>query len=255
MAFSSDEYRQMLLRLLPQGKAWSKSPDSLIYKLMHAFADELNRVDIRSDDLKREIDTRYTLELLSDHEYDLGLPDECQSLANTISKRRSNVHVKYINEGGLNEQSYIDFAEDLGFTIAITEFTPAWTGIAASGDPCGDQTVLFYVQISITLSPGDWTYFTCGSSQCGDYLIEVADTTTLQCILNKHKPAHVHFLFVYTGYGFSAGFSRGFNAIPSDDPAYLSGGFGRGFHVGFNVYYGGGGFSHDGFSDGFYKPI
>jgi len=255
MAYSISEYLQLLLNLLPNGKAWSRSPDGGFYNLLHAHAAELNRVDARSDELKREIDTRYTNELLVDHEYDLGLPDECISEAQSLLQRRNNVHVKFIEEGGLHTQSYIDLADDLGYEITVTEFAPGWAGIVCAGDSCGPQNNIFYVQINITLSPDDWIYFTSGGSQCGDLLIAVADTSALQCILNKFKPAHVTFIWAYTGYAFTAAFSPAFNAIPSDDQAYLSGAFDRGFGFGFNAYYGGGDFEYNAFDSSFYKPL
>lgn len=254
MAFSVSEYLQLLLNLLPRGKAWTRDSDSNIYNLMHAHADELNRIDERSDELRQELDTRYTTELLTDHETDLGLPDECFTITQTIAQRRTNAHTKYIIEGGMHIQSYIDLADDLGYEIDVIEFKPAWSGVAAAGDPCGPQENIFYVQIQITLSPDDWIYFTCGESQCGDYLIEVADTSVLQCMLNKVKPGHVIFLYTYTGYEFTSAFSSAFNAIPASDQAYVAGAFDRAFGSAFDVYNGGGAFDYDEFDNSFSKP-
>ena len=68
MAYSVSEYLQLLLDLLPTGKAWSRNPEGKLYQLMYGFAAELNRIDVRSDELRVELDTRYTNELLIDHE-------------------------------------------------------------------------------------------------------------------------------------------------------------------------------------------
>jgi len=255
MAYSVSEYLQLLLNLLPHGKAWSRSPDGGFYKLFHGQAAELNRVDVRSDKLKREIDTRYTVELLTDHEKDLGLPDDCISQAQSLLQRRQNVHAKFIEEGGLHAQSYIDLASDLGYIITIEDLAPAWAGIVCAGDPCGPQINIFSVKINITLSPDDWIYFVSGASQCGDLLVAVADTSALQCILNKFKPAHISFYWDYIGYAFTGAFSNAFNAIPSDDEAYLSGAFDRSFSTAFNAYYSGGAFEYNAFDDSFYKPL
>jgi len=255
MSYSISEYLQLLLNLLPRGKAWSRQPDGGFYNLMYGHAAELNRVDLRTEELQREIDTRYTSELLTDHETDLGLPDDCITEVQSLLQRVTNVHVKFIEEGGLHAQSYIDMASDLGYEITITETTPAWAGIAVAGDPCGGQGNIFTVGINVTLSPDDWVYFTSGGSQCGDLLVAVADTSTLQCILTKFRPAHITLYWTYTGYAFSGAFGPSFNAIPSDDEAYLAGAFDRAFGTGFYAYYSGGDFDYEEFGSSFYKPL
>ena len=255
MAYSVSEYLQLLLDLLPTGKAWSRNPEGKLYQLMYGFAAELNRIDVRSDELRVELDTRYTNELLIDHETDLGLPDDCVTSDQTTTERRLNAHAKFIDEGGLHSQSYIDLADDLGFTITITEFTPAWSGVAVSGDACGDQDNIFKVKMTIFLTPENWSFFTCDSAVCGDYIIVVSGTSTLQCILNKHRPAHITLQFAYEGYEFSEAFNEAFDSVPSDDPAYIAGAFGRAFSGEFDIYVGGGSFDYQQFGDGFYKPI
>lgn len=257
MAYSADNYLQMLINLLPRGRAWSRDPDSILYKLMHAFSAELGRIDGRNTDLSIERDTRFTIELLPDHEKDLGLPDECTTLAETIAERRRIANSKLVTDTGLDKQTYIDIAADLGYIITITEFTPCWSGMAVSGDPCGDQQNIFYWQVNVIITAEtfeDWVYFTCGSSECGDLLIYAPLLSVLECVLNTYKPAWTKMLFTYIGPGFSTGFGEGFNSILSTDPIWIEGGYSRGFSPGFNVYYGGGAFSN-GFSNGFFKQL
>lgn len=254
MAFSFSEYSKMFLSLFPRGRAWSREADSVLNSLADAHAEELVRIDERSADLLKERDVRKTLELLDDYERDLGLPDECTEEAGTIQMRRLVAYAKYISEGGLNKQTYIDLADDIGFEITIDEFTPCWSGIACSGDPIGDQSNIFYWQINVYVTPESWVYFTSGASVCGDQLIYVAGTAEFLCVLNKYKPAHTIIIWNYFGPEFSAAFNNAFNAIPSDDTAWLQGAFTRAFGEAFDVYYGGGEFDNA-FDSAFYKPL
>ena len=257
MSYSANSYLQMLMNLLPRGRAWSRSISGVLYKLMHAFSSEIGRVDVRSDDLSVERDTRFTTELLPDHERDLGLPDSCTELATTIAERQRIVNSKLVADTGLNKQVYIDIATDLGYVVTITEFTPCWCGVAECGDSIGETDNIFYWQVNVYMSPEtfeSWVYFTCGSSQCGDSLIYVPLIGILQCVLNTYKPAWTQIILAYYGPGFSAGFSSGFNSILSDDPVWLEGGYSRGYSSGYDVYYGGGGFS-SGFSEDFSKQL
>ncbi|OFW46537.1 MAG: hypothetical protein A2003_02530, partial [Acinetobacter sp. GWC1_38_13] len=199
MPYSVSEYLKMFLNLFPTGRAWSRDTNGILYKLSNAHAEELVRIDLRSEELLIERDTRKTSDLLTDHERDLGLPDECTDVASSISQRRNAAFAKFVTEGGLHKQSYIDLASDLGFDITITEFKPFWCGIGVSGDGCGDQSNIFYWQINTYISPESWIEFRSNESQCGDMLTYVAGTIEQQCILNKHKPAHTVIIWKYFG--------------------------------------------------------
>ena len=84
--FNTQDYLRLLQKLLPPGKAWTRDIDSRLTQLMHGEAEELARVDARSEDLKRERDTRRTLELITEHEADFDLPDICTDPAETITE-------------------------------------------------------------------------------------------------------------------------------------------------------------------------
>ena len=220
MGYSQTDYLQLLLNLLPRGKAWSRDPSTIQYKLMEAFSYELARIDLRMAELLVERDPRYTEELITDHEDDLGLPDECTSLATALADRRVNAHAKYVAEGGLNEQIYMDFADDLGLSITIDTFTPFWSGLGASGDPCGDQTNIFYWCINVTYELGDDMDFLAAA----------------RCTFEKYKPAHTVLIWKYVGGGFNGGFSTGFDRVPFVVDSGFSTGFDRGF-LSDHVYY------------------
>jgi uncharacterized protein YmfQ (DUF2313 family) len=254
---TAENYRDLLMTLLPKGRAWNRETDSVLAQLMHAKGEEFALIDGRMVELRTERDTRLSSELLVDHEEDLGLPDECSSNEETITERRFAANSKLIEIGALNKQYYIDLASDLGWTIEIEEFTPFWSGVGVSGDPCGRNEVIFNWKVWIHVSPEDWLwiYFTSGSSSSGDPLIRVPGTETLLCILKRSAPAHTRMLWEYIGPEFGAGFDDSFDSIRSDDPSWLAGEFNRAFASSFDVYYGGGDYERNAFDDGFYKQL
>ena len=71
-------------------------------------------------------------------------------------------------------------------------------------------------------------------------------------IVDMARPAHTHILIEYKGYGFNRGFGfkDGFKAIPSRTKYNMSGGFNKGFGLGFKAKRGGG-FPRDAFTKGF----
>ena len=238
MGFSAEEYRTMLYNLLPKGRAWTRDSVSTLFNLIHGLATEYSRVDGRSDDLLNERDTRQTLELLADYENDFGLPDDCTPDSPTIQQRRSEVYAKFIEEGGLNPQSYIDLAASLGITITITQYTPFWCGIGMCGDEIGDQTNIFYWKVGIHTDLQFWEFFTCGSSQCGDPLGSDIDSFTLRCLFERYKPAHTILLWEYIGPEFDSSHSSAFDAIPSSDEGYIQGAFSSAYSDAYDLFRG-----------------
>lgn len=257
MAYSADNYLQMLMNLLPRGWAWSRSPDGILYKLMHAFSTEIGLIDERNDDLGIEKDTRLTTELLPDHEKDLGLPDACTILAETIAERRQIANSKLVTDTGLDKQTYIDIAEDLGYTITIDEFTPCWCGMTGAGDPCGDQDNIFYWRVNIYISPDiadSWIYFICGSSECGDLLVYVPYISVLECVLNTYKPAWTKIILDWFGPAYSDAYGPGYNSILTDDPIWIEGSYSRAYSSDYDLYRGGGDYSNS-YGDGYSKQL
>lgn len=247
------EYLRLLQSLLPKGKAWNRDESSVLTEFLYGEAEELSRVDKRSDDLLQERDTRYASELLVDHELDLGLPDECSESSLTITERRRAAHSKLIAQGQQSPSYFIELAAAYGWTIIITEYTPFWCGIGMAGDPCGDQEVIFYWKVSIYYDGGESVYFICGSSESGDPLLFIPGLTSLICMLKKYKPAHTTLIFDYIGPEFDRAFNSSFDSLPSEEGDYLEGAFWRGFGRGFDVHYGGE-FDSNAFDENFRQP-
>jgi uncharacterized protein YmfQ (DUF2313 family) len=263
MGYSAENFRDSLLSLLPKGRAWKKDKGSTFYQLMYGLGEEFARIDKRSEDLFNESFVRRTIELITEHEFDYGLPENGKELPASIDERRANLYAKLIAVGGQHKEYYIEILEGLGYSVYdIVEFRPFWAGIGAAGDPCGSQDIIFFWWILIEVTDDMFTTATWK-----------VNLTTAISTINKLKPGHTHPEFAFGGVGFSSGFDRGFESAPYYDATYppggfdsgfdlgfesvnqpydgvnLIGGFDGGFNVGFNRY-SGGGFS-DGFSIGF----
>ncbi len=253
MAKNTSNYLQLLQSLLPKGKVWNRIIDSTLGQFLYGVAEEFARVDLRTEDLQVERDTRYANELLVDHEIDLGLPNECTVKASTLTERRQLVNGWLTSTGGQSAAYFIEIAERYGYTITITEFTPFWCGLGVAGDPCGEQDVLFHWRVNINIADGVLVYFTAGQSQAGDSLLKSSDVLeSLICIFENVKPAHTVLSYLFVGPGFSRGFSSGFDSLLSDQESFLYGGFSRGFDFGFDRHNGGG--FNTGFTVGFNTP-
>lgn len=233
MARDYSAYKRLLLALLPRGRAW-RSGDPTLEQLFDGKAVELARVDTRVDDLFIERDTRTANELLAEHEAELGLVTNTTVSA---ANRRLRANAKLQTLGSLHKSYYIAVAEVLGWTITITEYTPAWCGLAVCGDPCGAQANVFHWRVNIAIdSPrflgilADGSYYADGS-YFADGVGEPTTYEDLIALIELYKPAHTVVHFAVVGPAFSNGFSSGFDAMPESNTI---GGFDSGFNNGFN---------------------
>lgn len=192
--FSKEQYREMLYRLTPRGRAWPRERTSTLYQKYSAIAQELERIDLRGAQLIEESDPRTALEMIEDWERALGIPDECTPPANTLERRRADIVARLTQQGSLSRQFLIDFALNLGFIITIDEFRPFRAGFSHAGDPLtnGDWVYTFQVNAPIETIK----YFSAGISQAGDPLASWGNEF-LECAINKRKPAETIALFAY----------------------------------------------------------
>jgi uncharacterized protein YmfQ (DUF2313 family) len=232
MARESADYRNLLLSLLPRGKAWSKAVGSRLYEYFDGQSLELARVDDRIQDLHTERDTLTTVELIEEHEEDLGLPEGClvggvPFFPNlTLTERQLRANSKLLAVGQQDKGYFIEIAERLGFTATITEFEPFWCGLMGAGDPCGDQINLFYWSFNIVYS-GDVIYFLSGEGSSGDPLAKITDLLeAVFCYAELYKPAHTIVIHSIVGPEFGYGFDSSFNSYQSDTPEHLEGDYG-----------------------------
>ena len=192
-----DQYKQFLKGLFPYGKAWNAESGSRMDNLIGGMADELVRVDGRVRALITETDPRTTVELLSDWESMLGLPDECTPTGQTVDERRRQVRQKYTAQYGQNKAFFIEVASFLGYDVDIQEcFWSFRAGHSSCGDSLTNEAWKHWWKV-IT-DDGVFTYFLAGGSSCGDPLKKLAEDT-LVCTFEKLKPAHTKIIFEFGG--------------------------------------------------------
>lgn len=251
MARNTTSYLELLKSLLPRGRAWTFKSDSPFIQFLQATADELSRIDVRSDDLIDEADPRITDELLTDWEKEYDLPDDCFIADKSIAERRQDIFNKLVTVGQQDKQYFIDLAATLGYTITITEFSPFWVGIGGMGDPIGELVNVFHWRVNIIDSSSSSGAFNNEFSSAFDILDLSFDN--LECLFNKLKPAHTKLLFDLVGPAFDKAFDFSFDSLPSDEIGSLEGAFDRGFSQAFDVA-NGGAFSKDAFDNSFNIP-
>lgn len=188
MATATD-YKNMLIALLPKGEAWDSAD---IVPQMTALAEELARIDARLAALIEESDPRTVTELIDEWETDWSLPTECTGPLDTLEKRRDALINRIRTTPDQSRQTYIDFAEQAGYTITITEYS---AGDAVPGHPeIPTADAAFVVQINSALTGFD-------DREMGDDMGEPFATwgdTFLECTLRELSQAHHVLIFAYS---------------------------------------------------------
>jgi len=221
--FDAAAYRDQLQQLLPPGPAWPRDEDAGLTLLLDAIAQEFGRLDARAERLHDEADPRTTLELLTDWERIVGLPDACAgSIAITVPERRSAIVQKLTSRGGQSIAYLTSLAASLGYAIAVEEFQPSRAGNARSGDRCqGIEDWAFAFRLDV-LPPGSTpadplnsptlvdlvvniTYARAGTARAGDR-VRSFGSSAIECVIRRAKPAHTAVIFAYP---------------PADEPVFL----------------------------------
>ena len=193
---NSEDYKQQLIALLPQGSLWpERQTSNNLTRLLLALAEELARVDARANELLNEIFPDTTVKLLPDWERIAGLPDICVGQLTLLQERRNSLLGVLSIQRGLSRQFYIDVAVRLGYIITITEFLPFRAGSSLTGDALYYTNAIMTWQVN---APGTTIiYFRAGQSSAGDPL-QISNNQLLECAMNALKPAHTKVTFNYT---------------------------------------------------------
>ena len=178
MGLSASDYYNQLVALLPSGPAWDIAPNSLLSEFLDAWSQEFARIQTRADTLVNEFDPFLTSELLTDYERVFGLPTDC--LTNTalnLTQRHANLVTQMTSTGGQTAAYYVALAARAGYTITITDFISpnVW-------------------RVNTTLNTIN--YFTVNGGV--NEPLAIWQNTTLECLINRYKPAHTQALFAYT---------------------------------------------------------
>ena len=193
-----ERYKNLLLKLLPSGRAWNKAPDSFLSRLMEGVAVEFSRLEARGYDLAREVDPRVTTELLEEWERVLGLPDECdfENMDSSTERRSKLVNRALATRGGQSPQFFIDYIAALGFDATVTEFREFKAGRARAGDALTNG--IDWINSWQLNLPATIIYEFTAGSRAGEPL-RVFRNDSVECSINHLKPAHSQALFAFEG--------------------------------------------------------
>lgn len=193
--FSADDFARALQRLLPRGRVWNESADSVQMQVLTGLATSLATQSDRALNLLTDAFPEDTIELLSEWEDTLGLPDPCASGTLTIQSRRNQVIARFTNSGGQSASYFIEYAANLGYTVTVENYAPFRVGQSHVGDPLGGEEWHFTWAIDAPLNT--ITYFRTGSSAVGEALA-TWQNAVLECELSSLKPAHTYLNFIYS---------------------------------------------------------
>ena len=187
-------YLHQLQALLPRGRAWPRGLRALLTALIDAVAQGKARLDLRAAALLLESRPSTATALLPEWERNLGLPDECSSLAPTIAGRRAAVLHKYAGQPDLSAASFRAIARSFGVDIEIRELDEPAAALATGLDTTGGRwRFVWWITIPST---ADIRRFTA-LSRANERLTTIARDTELECRLQKAAPAHTLLIIGY----------------------------------------------------------
>jgi uncharacterized protein YmfQ (DUF2313 family) len=190
------QYTNLLAQLLPSGPAWDKKHEdgTRHRQVLQGMAASLARLHDDADRVLTELDPHTTVDLLPDWERMLGLPDPCMPPASTLTQRRNLVLGRIAEVGGQSKQYLIDVAAAYGYAITITEHRYFRAGMTVGQPIVGEALHLTFIVHYPSLPV---SRFRVGRSRVGEPLV-VFDNATLECIINRIKPAQTFVIFDYT---------------------------------------------------------
>src|ERR1019366_5136957 len=216
---SDADYASGWFNLLPQGSAWPRLTDTVLYNFILGQSGIWGNtprigVDGRGADfLQFEADPRATVEMLTDWETAWGLPDIILTQPKTVEARQKALWNRYTMLGAQSPGFFVQQAKNIGYAIKIEEHSPFMCGISSCGDTrsAGNDSwfrwelsgavggnIRFYWDVQVLNPRLSW--FRCGSGQCGiDPSLRIGIYEDLEALMHRYAPAHTSLSFDYSG--------------------------------------------------------
>lgn len=194
-----EKYRKIIRDLFPRGSAWESKNEkgTVMRKVLDSLGYEPCRIEEASRAFIDDVFPDTTDNLLVDWERLLNLPDECEKEPEnlTIQERRERIIQVLTTLGGQNVTFYKELVNNFGIDIDVIDVEdqpPFRAGYGRAGDKLtnGNWRYAFV----ITAPVENATVFRAGLSRAGDPLRSFSNPT-IECLINKHKPAHTIALF------------------------------------------------------------
>lgn len=196
-----DEVHDYVLALLPQGRAWSTReggpyPDDMLWQFWRSVAAEIQYVETRICDLKREFVCGTAAELLPVWQADYGLPDDCDPYGDVCAKVAA--------EGGSRCEYFKTVAAAHGWSIDCIDIKDigASCGCCEAGCVAAGEGVLpdqFVIVVTLADSPAyagpSDVQPEAGCYEAGFPIVCIPGLDSLYCLLERIIPAHLETIY------------------------------------------------------------
>lgn len=231
MAVKSD-YVQLIKALLPPGVAFPRDDTTSAYaKVIDEIAELCAQLDRQARQLVEESDPFTMAQSFGDWETEWGLPDECvlqyQDGESSITDRRAHVIFKSSLQAGQSRQFFIDLAKFFNRDITIEELRDdidpklnhRWRVNVRQTDSTTDEGRLIDIREAYPVNIDDGILGSGGAEQTLDQglldqqseikfnhatvMMQADDPLAywgdqlIECVINRHRPAHTTVLFAY----------------------------------------------------------
>lgn len=192
--YSASDFASAIHALMPRGLVWPRDAASVQSQVIAGLSPAVSQHTLADNNLLVDAFPLTAVQLLTEWEETLGLPDPCAGESPTLIGRQQQVVARLTNSGGQSIPYFVAFAKALGYTVTVTEYAPFRAGQSRAGQPTGTQDWFFTWQINAPLNTV--TYFTAGQATAGQALGSWG-SAVLQCELTTIKPAHTYLNFGY----------------------------------------------------------
>ncbi|WP_131753604.1 YmfQ family protein [Burkholderia vietnamiensis] len=181
--FTAADFLKALQALLPRGLVWPRDPNATQTAVLSGFTPTLQRLTDAASALLVDAFPATSVNLLTEWESTLGLPDPCAGESPTIAKRQAQVVMRLANSGGQSIPFFYKQAELIGCSIIIEVHAPFAAGSSGMGDPIGgtEWANVWTVWLPFNDTPGAAQYW---------------GNAVLECEFETWAPAHTVLQFV-----------------------------------------------------------
>lgn len=210
-----EAYADVIAGAFPPGAAWQgfRDYDGVGHSFLIGKVATWLDVDLTSERLVLESQPARAVQMLADHEKQVGLPDCCfQTAGLPIEDRRAAVLTRLRATGGQRPRYFVNLAESLGYQIEVVEYRPFMVGISQVGgaNSSNNSRSTRYDMLGATADMRAWwrvrvlgprvTWFKVGVSTLGqDPLARISRAEDLECLLGRYQPAHSLLTMSYEG--------------------------------------------------------
>lgn len=182
-----EAYTDSLAAYMPSGRLFTAKDvkDSNFRKLLRGMAGELFHANGLLRDYSTEILPDTTVEFISEWESAVGIPDSCFTGVGTLNERRRDILVKLAALGTQTAEDFESLALTFGISVVVLSGNDPLAAAAVVGDT--DKEKRFTIVIQYAQQVGFNYEF--------DFAFGIDDTTLLNCIFSRVKPANCRLIF------------------------------------------------------------